>query len=215
LRFPLVPLRHVAVVRVSNVDKKFVDYQTHVRLCNYTDVYYHDLITNDLELSTATATLDQINTFTLRSGDVLITKDSETPDDIGVPAFVPADLQGVVCGYHLAMLRPFDIDGLFLYYVMKSLWGRTHLSAVANGVTRFGLRLDEIKSLPIPRPPIEIQRLITGRLDSELSRSRKLIEILGGDKESTADSMTGLLIERETALIAAAITGDLDLGGTA
>ncbi|MDZ7622025.1 MAG: hypothetical protein U5O69_06435 [Candidatus Competibacteraceae bacterium] len=40
-------------------------------------------------------------------GDVLLTKDSETPDDIGVPALVRSVPEsGVVCGYHLAMIRP-------------------------------------------------------------------------------------------------------------
>jgi type I restriction enzyme S subunit len=183
--FTLVPLRHVANVRVSNVDKKSVEDEPVVKLCNYTDVYYLDKITGDLELSTATASLGQIQAFTLRAEDVLITKDSETPEDIGVPAFVPLNLDGVLCGYHLALLRPFDIDGRFLYFVMSSEWGRTHLAAAANGVTRFGLRLDEIKSLPVPHPPLVIQRQIVDHLDKETQRlddlivkKRRMIELL-------------------------------------
>jgi type I restriction enzyme S subunit len=173
--FTLVPLRHVANVRVSNVDKKSVEDEPVVKLCNYTDVYYLDKITGDLELSTATASLGQIQAFTLKAEDVLITKDSETPEDIGVPAFVPLNLDGVLCGYHLALLRPFDIDGRFLYFVMSSEWGRTHLSGAANGVTRFGLRLDEIKSLPVPHPPLVIQRQIVDHLDKETQRIDALI----------------------------------------
>ena len=54
----------------------------------------------------ATATRSQIEGFQLKAGDVLITKDSESWDDIAVPAFVPKHLDSVRCGYHLALIRP-------------------------------------------------------------------------------------------------------------
>lgn len=41
--------------------------------------------------------------FTLRTGDVLITKDSESWTDIAVPAVVAEDLPEVLCGYRLAV----------------------------------------------------------------------------------------------------------------
>lgn len=83
-----VRLKHVAHVAVSNVDKKSVEGELPVRLCNYTDVYHHDRITERLHFMTATASAEQVRDFRLRPGDVLITKDSETPDDIAVPALV-------------------------------------------------------------------------------------------------------------------------------
>jgi len=49
----------------------------------------------------ATTTEAKANRFRLREGDILITKDSESKDDIGIPAYVPADFDDVVCGYHL------------------------------------------------------------------------------------------------------------------
>ena len=84
------------------MDKKTVDGQIDVKLCNYTDVYYNERIHADIPFMNATATLDQVAGFTLRGGDVSLTKDSETADDIGVSAYVPLDLPGVLCGYHLA-----------------------------------------------------------------------------------------------------------------
>ena len=71
-------LKHVAAVRPSNVDKKTVEGQEPVRLCNYVDVYKNDYITEDFEFMQASATLGQIAAFTLKAGDVIITKDSET-----------------------------------------------------------------------------------------------------------------------------------------
>lgn len=90
----------------SNVDKKSVEGEKPVRLCNYTDVYYNDVIEPQSTFMDATASDDQIEKFTLRAGDTIITKDSETPDDIARSAYVPSDMPGVVCGYHLSMVRP-------------------------------------------------------------------------------------------------------------
>ena len=53
----------------------------------------------------ATAKQSEIDKYTLYVGDVIITKDSETPGDIAIPALVSEDLNGVVCGYHLAIVR--------------------------------------------------------------------------------------------------------------
>ena len=39
-------------------------------------------------------------------GDVLFTKDSESPEEIGIPAFVEANMPDVLCGYHLGLARP-------------------------------------------------------------------------------------------------------------
>ena len=55
-----VRLKHVASIAVSNVDKKSGEGERAVRLCNYTDVYYHDRITGDLAFMDATASDSQI-----------------------------------------------------------------------------------------------------------------------------------------------------------
>ncbi len=99
-------LMDVAYILVSPVDKKTIKGEEPVSPCNYTDVYYNTRITKYLNIMRATATDREIKKFTLAVGDVIITKDSETPGDIAVPAYVSEDLGGVVCGYHLAILRP-------------------------------------------------------------------------------------------------------------
>lgn len=129
-------LRHVADVLVSNVDKKSAEGERSVLLCNYTDVYYQTKITADLGFMAATATPSQIAKFGLRAGDSIITKDSETAGDIAVPAHVPRDLPGVVCGYHLALVRPRHaaIDSSFLGWSLQSDFMREQFAARASGV---------------------------------------------------------------------------------
>ena len=85
-------LKSFTIVQLSNVDKKSTAGQKAVRLCNYTDVYYREHIGPDVEFMSATATKEQIRRFSLKAGDVLITKDSEDWSDIAVPAVVTQNL---------------------------------------------------------------------------------------------------------------------------
>lgn len=172
-----IRLRNVADVLVSNVDKRTSDDELPVQLCNYTDVYYHDRITADLSFIRASATPDEVRLFSLRAGDVLMTKDSETADDIGVPAFVPKTIPGVICGYHVAIVRPGveSVDGRYLFWTLAGSDAQGQLSARATGVTRFGLRVDVIDSIRLRYPPLAIQRAVADLLDAETARIDALI----------------------------------------
>ncbi len=114
-------IKNCFFLKPSNVDKKSYDDEISVELCNYVDVYYNDFITNDLAFMSATATAYEIKKFSLNIDDVLITKDSEDPMDIGVPALVKEIKPNLVCGYHLTMLRkrPCHVSGSFLFWALK------------------------------------------------------------------------------------------------
>ena len=144
-------LKFVARVQPSNVDKKSKENEEKVLLCNYTDVYYNEEITADLPFMKATASDVQIRKFTLKRGDTIITKDSEDPNDIAVPAYVPQDLEGVVCGYHLTLLRPENgTCGGYLKRVMDTQYARSVFATRANGITRYGLGTYAIKQFYTP-----------------------------------------------------------------
>jgi type I restriction enzyme S subunit len=98
-------LKYVAETCPSNVDKKSKEDEEEVLLCNYMDVYKNEYINSTIEFMNATASESQIKTFKLNKGDVLATKDSETPDDIAVPAYVQEDFDNVICGYHLTHIK--------------------------------------------------------------------------------------------------------------
>ena len=83
-----IPLKAVARYFVSNVDKISAEDELPVRLCNYTDVYNNEFITPQLELMRSTATPGEITRFQLKEHDVVITKGSESWDDIAIPALV-------------------------------------------------------------------------------------------------------------------------------
>lgn len=170
-------LKHVATISFSNVDKKSVEGEESVRLCNYTDVYYNDRINKAMAFMAATAPLDQVGRFALRKGDVLITKDSETADDIAISALVVDDLPGVLCGYHLALIRPklSRVHPAFLHWALTSGEARQQFSVAATGVTRFGLRQDAVGDVEIPVPSLADQTRIADHLDAETTRIDALI----------------------------------------
>jgi len=168
--FVHVRLKYVADVRPSTVDKLSVEGQLPVRLCNYTDVYKNDIIVEGLPLAEATATPEQVERFKLRAGDVVTTKDSESPHDIAVPAYVPQYVDAL-CGYHLALLRPTeDVVPRYLHLYLQTSDAHDYFAVRALGVTRFGLRLETIKDLPVPIPPLTVQREVAQDLDRELHR---------------------------------------------
>ncbi|HEX5958367.1 MAG TPA: hypothetical protein VFY92_06895, partial [Hyphomicrobiaceae bacterium] len=134
-------LKFAATARTSNVDKHIKDDELPVELCNYVDVYNNDFITSELTFMKATATAPEIERFEVRKGDVLITKDSESWDDIAVPAMVTDSLLGVLCGYHLAIIRslPGQFHPGYLFRLFCSEMLNYQFKIEANGVTRFGL----------------------------------------------------------------------------
>ena len=196
-------LKTTASVQLSNVDKHSEEGQVPVKLCNYVDVYYNDLITAELKFMNATATPEQVRRFPLRVGDVLITKDSESWTDIAVPAVVGEDLSDVLCGYHLAHIKPGpDLDGRFLARQFSAIGTRDQFHVAANGITRFGLGGDAIRTGLFPIAPIEEQHAIADFLDRETAKIDGLVV--------RKERLIELLQEKRTALITRAVTRGLD-----
>lgn len=204
MTYPVLRLSHVASTKTSNVDKKSYDGEVTVRLCNYTDVYKNDIITSDMDFMVATATPDQVGKFALKVGDTVFTKDSETADDIGIPAYVGESAYDLICGYHLAIARPLEraADPRFLYWCLASPEAAQQWSILASGVTRVGLRQADIGKLEIPVPPLQTQREVAAFLDRETAQIDDLI----GKEER----LIGMLAEKRQSIITKAVTKGLD-----
>ncbi len=165
-----LPLWSVADIRFSNVDKKTESGEHPVRLCNYTDVYNNDYITDEMDFMRATSTQLEIDRFGLKRGDVIITKDSETPDDIGVPTVVDSAGSNLVCGYHLALIRPDKnkVDPTFLGKQLNHWRVARYFGQQANGTTRYGLSTAAISGALLRLPALEQQQ--------EASRTMRLVD---------------------------------------
>jgi len=191
-------LKYLAFANPSNIDKKSKKEEKEVFLCNYVDVYKNDFIHRGIKFMKATASDSQIEKFKLEKGDVIATKDSETPDDIGVPALVTESFDNVVCGYHLTHIKPAEIKGEFLYRFFQTQYLKSFFEVSANGVTRFGLGVDKINSAFIIEPPFKEQTAIADYLDRKTAEIDELI--------SQKEQLLKLYEEEKTAIINQAVT---------
>lgn len=189
---------------VSNVDKVPSEDEQPILLCNYTDVYYNDFISPDLSLMETTATSEEIKKFHLEAGDVVITKDSESWEDIAVPSLIVKTESNLLCGYHLAMIRPKKnkIVGDYLFRQFQSNAINHQFQIASTGVTRYGLPKSAIGDAIIPLPPLPEQQAIAAFLDRETGRIDALIE--------KKKRLIALLKEKRSTMISRAVTKGLD-----
>ena len=181
--WPKIALGDVVTLQLSSVDKKSMPGERSVQLCNYMDVYANSFIHRNMDFMAATATDKEILNCSLFMGDVIITKDSEKHDDIGIPALVREDIPDLVCGYHLAILRPNSsvVDGAYLFYALSAGEAQRQFHSYANGITRFGLRKADIGLVEIPFPSLPEQQAIAhilGALDDKIELNRRMNETL-------------------------------------
>jgi type I restriction enzyme S subunit len=199
----LFKLKYLARIQFSNVDKITKDGEEEIILCNYTDVYKNDVITSNIDFMKASASQEEISKFGLTEGDVLITKDSETADDIGIPAYISEKIEKLVCGYHLSILHPHNnIDGKYLFRFLSSQIAASYFETRANGITRFAIGLDAVGSCPILFPSLLAQKSIATFLDLEIA----CIDAQIAKKERQIE----LLQEKRQAIITRAVTKGLD-----
>ena len=146
-----------------------------------------------------------MNDFALFPAIVLITKDSESWDDIGVPAFVQSSAHDLICGYHLAILSPVSgiLTGDFLHRALSCRGVANQLFVRANGVTRFGLSQAAINSCLLPIPPLPEQTAIARFLDHATDRIERYIR--------AKEKLIALLEEQKQVLVHDAVTGRIDV----
>lgn len=192
----IVTLSDICEIIVSNVDKKISLNEVPVFLCNYMNVYTNDYLDTTIPFSEGSVTKEEFLKYRLNIDDVIITKDSETPDDIAIPSVVTEELSDVVCGYHLAILRPKgnNVFGQFLSKSLHSTMCRTHFSRLASGATRYGLSLNAIHSCPILLPSFPHQRIISLIIQS-LDKTIEITEQLIAKYESIKTGLMQDLLE--------------------
>jgi len=162
-------LAEVADVKLSNVDKKFHSNEIKVRLCNYTDVYKNAFIDSRKAkfFMLASCNQNEYDNFRLIEGQVAITKDSETRDDIGVSTYISESFDDVVLGYHTSLITPNKkfLNGKYLHYWLNTKQSKNYFENNAGGSgQRCTLPIDIIKALPLQLPTIEMQDKIASLL---------------------------------------------------
>lgn len=201
--FGLTPLKRLAHVSVSNVDKHSIEEDLPVSLCNYVDVYKNRVISDEIDFMRSTASREQVKRFSLQAGDVLFTKDSETADDIAQCALVTQTIPDLVLGYHCGLLRSFAVSSEYLYWAMQSPYVANQFTLSATGVTRVGLKLADIGIVLIPTPTQKMQEKVVSTLKEFVIGTEKLNQL--------AQAQVDSLIRMKSSLISSAVTGEFDV----
>jgi type I restriction enzyme, S subunit len=123
-------------------------------------------------------------------------------------AIVPSVLEGANITQGTARLRPGpEIISSYLAHWLSSGAAQRWLTGRMRGIDMPGLNLRDVRQLPVPVPPLDVQQEISTRLDDIVSRA--------GDLRASCDRLTEALPDLETALVesfaygmsAAAISG--------
>lgn len=219
---PEAPMRDSGVEWLGEVpahwDVSRLKYVAHVIDCrNKTPEYFDDgkyfviRTTNvkeqQLLLDEATLRTDQRNfdIWTQRgippAGSILFTREAPA----GEVCLVPAEAK-LCMGQRMMNFIPFDdaqVGYLFSYLLSNCL--TRYIGSVSLGSTVSHLRVDQVENIPVPVPPNEEARMIADYVNAMRENMKKLITVAG--------RKIGLLQERRTAVISAAVTGKIDVRG--
>jgi type I restriction enzyme S subunit len=136
----------------------------------------------------------------LCDGDVVVCITGAKTGNVAVCPTVP---ETAYVNQHLCLIRPSaEILPLFLGVSLKSRGGQTYFALSQYGMKQ-GLSLEDIKAAPVFLPPIAEQQAIADFVESETAKFNTLT--------AEAQRAIALLQERRTALISAAVTGQIDV----
>ena len=186
-------LGNIAEIYISSIDKKSKEGEQSVKLCNFVDIYHNWAITKDLvpNFMIASANDNNIKRFSLKKGYVAFTKDSETRDDIGIPAYIADDLDNTVLGYHCALVKPNTniLSGKYLNAFLHSDYIKKYfeLNATGSGM-RYTLSTETLNNIPILAPSLEMQEFI-GNIFSDIDRKICLNRQINDNLEAMAKQL--------------------------
>ena len=145
--------------------------------------------------------------YGLERGDVLFTRTSETVDDIGVASTCLEQIPHSTFAGFLIRLRPLKgvLEPRYSTHLFRNQGVKTHFAGTMNMVTRASLSQGELGNLAICLPSLDEQLKIASAIEEMAGQSDQLI--------SSAWKLVALLQERRSALISAAVTGQIDVRG--
>ena len=135
-----------------------------------------------------------------RPGDLLFIRNVS----VGLVSVVTPDLPEFAVGQETVLLRRItDIDSSFLRYALIGAEARHTIESAMIGSTFRRINVSAIRALPVPIPSLDEQRRIVAQLDAQTAK----IDTLIGETERFIE----LSRERRSALITAAVTGQIDV----
>lgn len=162
------------------------------------------IIVPNPDVSVSSEVAQRLSRHALRKGDVIAARRGILGSCAVVTEFdLPA-----ICGTGSAILRPNNtIIPEFLAHVLTTRRCRQNLELVGVGATMVSINSTMLSRLRFPRPTTEQQEAAVDKTSTDISRIDELI--------TESEDLIALSQERRAALIAAAVTGQIDVRTTA
>ncbi|MFG2887699.1 restriction endonuclease subunit S [Streptomyces sp. NPDC048297] len=139
--------------------------------------------------------------FDLRAGDVLLIEGGAT---VGRPGFVFDSVPGVAFQKTVNRLRLGEqADARFVYWSMLRLYETAYYTTHFSAVSFVHLTGEKLREIELWLPPFDEQRAIAAHLDDQTARIDSLV--------AESERFIELARERRSALITAAVTGQIDV----
>jgi type I restriction enzyme S subunit len=138
----------------------------------------------------------------LREGDVLVVQTGAGTGDIGL---VTACQEGYNCHALIILSSREDLLGAYLADLLMSEYGQQHLESIQTGGMHPHLNCGNVKFAPITLPPVTEQSEIHSYILHQSNAFNRLAE--------ASKRAIELLKQRRSALISAAVTGQIDVRG--
>lgn len=149
---------------------------------------------------------DGLDMFELQAGDVVIGMDRPLISSGMRVAFVRGQDLPCLLLQRVAKVQPSPaVDGRFVMRLLSSRAFEAHFAPDTTGISVPHISGEQISSFVIPVPPLDEQQEICDFLDAELEKLNAL--------NLEAERAILLLAERRSALISAAVTGQIDVRG--
>lgn len=164
-----------------------------VRMINMGELFRFDRICDD-EMARVPLNPNELLNSLVQTGDLLFARRSLKLSGAGRcslvgPASEPRTFESSIIRVRL---NPALAVPEFYFYYFKSQFGRETMNTIVEQAVVAGIRASDLRALPVPVPPIEVQRSIAatlGALDDKIESNKQLI--------STILELTSAIIEQQ------------------
>jgi type I restriction enzyme S subunit len=174
---------------------------------SYSDVYNCRELPCLVKGLAKSSTRDRLQ-YSVKRGDVLFTRTSETAEEIGFPSVCMKTIENSTFAGFLIRFRPKPnhLEPGFSKYYFCSNMLRAYFVGEMNIVTRASLSQELLKALPVLLPPLKEQLAIYNHIQTQSTKIDKAITI--------QEQMIEKLKEYKATLINSAVTGKIKVPDT-
>lgn len=165
MKWDLIQLGHLYEVH-NGLTKEGKHFGKGFPFLTFSQVFNNWFIPSELTSLVQSSEKEQL-TFSIKRGDIFITRTSETINELGMSSVALKDYPLATYNGFTKRLRPLSKSKVlpeFIGYYLRSPLFRSGFMAFSNMITRASLRNDDLLSMKIPVPPINEQHRIAGVL---------------------------------------------------